>query len=170
MVEKDNPMPDQDKNKRIKKDIGRTMAEAAIDDMSKAKAREQAEEEKERFDGSDVEAFLDYCYEKDADPLEVVSYIAHKAGIKLSEDAPKDEAKRKTYVFLKVVLKRFVMGLMMSQAKFRSFGIRELLEAALGVVDEDREGYCCNEGEDTDCSSCRHNDGFCKVFNYSFVW
>ena len=169
MVEKDNPMSDQDKNKCIKKGVGRTMAETAIDDMSKDKAKEQADKEKGHFDGGDVEAFLDYCYEKDANPLEVVSYIAHKSGIKLSEDTPKDEAQRKTYVFLKAVLRRVVTGLLLNLAERRGFGIEALLKAALDTVDDDSEAYGCNEGEDTDCSSCRHN-GFCKVLNYSFAW
>ena len=152
--------------------IGKALAEEAISKMSAQSEREPVVNS-DWFSVEDVDDFLSSCVERDVDPLEVVSHIAKENGIKLSEDAPKDESQRKIWVFLKAVIRKLVVVLVSNLADQCGFGIGTLLNAALGIIDEKHKKESPrkteDKSEDRGCGSCAARP-VCRIFRYSFSW
>ena len=77
--------------------FGEALASAAIAEMN--------EEESPRTEAT---AFLAKCKREGKHPIEVVKRVADHYGIKVSEEPPTDEAKRKVYFLLKEVVRQYV--------------------------------------------------------------
>lgn len=110
-------------------EYGSMIAEAAMADMQ-AEATRSAEEPSDE----EVNGFVECCEKRGQNPFEVVAYIAKKNGIMLSEDSPKNEAKRKIYAFLKAVIKKLVMGFALQIADEYGFGVGSLANMAIGAT------------------------------------
>lgn len=129
---------------------GADFAEYAIREM-RSDARKVAEQNIKDKDKEDeaVNGFLEQCEKRGQDPFELVAFIAHKNGVVLSEDAPKDCAKREVYNLLKAVVKKLVVGLIVSIADEHGFGLGSILKIASGVANRrDSERGKVNQNKD----------------------
>lgn len=81
--------------------FGEALASAAIAEMKAEEAPEFG-----------AAAFIAKCKREGKHPIEVVRQVADHYGIKVSEEPPKDEEKRKVYFLLKEVVRQYVEAAM----------------------------------------------------------